>query len=423
MSDSQSTSKASSASMARANLLEAGWARLDSAELRLILDHHIGGPGQYHDQVNNPHRLLLPLGGSSCEVILTFRRKRIAEIERGPAFDADKWERVRAEVNSSVAAAPHQTGREFSFSTYRVRGSWRGECSKVQLLPPPSDAPTASVEMADHPFILEFPLRAAGVQRVTSHRRSITHRRLTNLLNVLLAGHTSLQQLCRPQHCWGVLPGEPGAARSAWVQQTFFANLGSVVVSELSPPAEESLPVLEAEHYYEEMGHDGRGLMVPSDLDEQIVNYQRLSRDSCEKFDRASFWFSMASRQWGVSVSLSFACLVSCVEALTERGARHSTSCGTCGGEFTHEVPGATARFRAFFDEFSPGLSLKKRRNKMYSMRSGILHGGDLMQIDQDLAFGWDPPNWNERDLHNELWSLTRIALRSWLMNAHKPAT
>jgi hypothetical protein len=53
----------------------------------------------------------------------------------------------------------------------------------------------------------------------------------------------------------------------------------------------------------------------------------------------------------------------------------------------------------------------------MYSLRSGILHGSELMALDQDLAFGWDPPWWNERELHSELWSVTRVALRNWLKN------
>jgi len=35
----------------------------------------------------------------------------------------------------------------------------------------------------------------------------------------------------------------------------------------------------------------------------------------------------------------------------------------------------------------------------MYKLRSGILHGSDLMQLDQDLAFGFDPSDFNENEL------------------------
>jgi hypothetical protein len=137
------------------------------------------------------------------------------------------------------------------------------------------------------------------------------------------------------------------------------------------------------------------------------------------KFDRATFWIDMASRQWNISVSASFAALVSAIESLIERGDIHQFKCPTCGTATQHEVPSATRRFKDFFDIYAPDAALAKPRDDMYSLRSGILHGGDLMQLDQDLAFGWDPPWWNERELHEELWSLTLIALRNWLK---KPA-
>jgi len=118
-----------------------------------------------------------------------------------------------------------------------------------------------------------------------------------------------------------------------------------------------------------------------------------------------------------MSVSSSFASLVSAVEALTVRGTTHSIYCGECNGHREHEVPGATERFRAFLEKYAPGTTLRNRRDRMWGLRSGILHGGELMQFDQDLAFGWDPPWWNERELHGELFSVARVALRNWLKN------
>ena len=125
----------------------------------------------------------------------------------------------------------------------------------------------------------------------------------------------------------------------------------------------------------------------------------------------------MASRQWNTSVSVSFVALVSAIESLTERGDRHSFNCPTCGNLAEHEVPGTTQRFKDFFDTYAPGAGLVKRRNDMYELRSDISHGGELMQLDQDLDFGWEPPSQNESELHRELWSLTQIALRNWLKN------
>jgi hypothetical protein len=219
-----------------------------------------------------------------------------------------------------------------------------------------------------------------------------------------------------------VVPSDDDPFAIKWVQEFFFAKLGEAVSDELSPPAHEQLEELNPEEYYTTVGHDGKGLRVPADLDQSICLYQQLSPTNRAKFDRATFWMDMASRQWNISVSASFAALVSAIESLTVRGDRHHIPCPVCGGECQHEVPGATERFRAFFEEYALGAGLTSRRSKIYSLRSGILHGSDLMELDQDRAFGaWDPPWWNEVELHRELRGLTRLALRNWLKNP--PAT
>lgn len=399
-----------------ANLLSETWTNLDSSELRLLLDKRIGGPGQYDGRSNNPNKLYLPLAGASCRIGLTFRDKQIVAIEPGPAFDAAEWERVSDEVEKSILAGVLKVGREYSFSSHRVTGSWRGDRSGMQILPPPDDAPRAQMEMADHPFILEFPIKASNFWPVTNHRRMREHRKLTLLLSALLAGRTSLQPR-RSEHFWASMPCDDGRFETKWVQQFFDARLGEPLIDELSPPASEQLEEVESEEYYATVGHDGKGLRVPGDLDRSICLYLQLSPKNRAKFDRAAFWMDMASRQWTISVSSSFASLVSAVESLTDRGTSHRLYCEECRRHFEHEVPGATERFRSFFEKYAPGVALRNR-SEMYSLRSEILHGSDLMQLDQDLAFGWDPPWWNERELHEQLWGLTRVGLRNWLKNS-----
>ena len=374
------------------NLIKTEWQGLDSGELRLLLGMRIGDPGQYDSRGGNPNNTLyVPLGRSACRIKLTFSHRKIIAVDPGPAFDAAEWERISAEIENSILSGPTRFGREYSFSGFRVLGSWRGRQSGIQILPPPADAPRANVEMAEHPFILEFPISTSELWQVTNHRRIREHRKLTLLLNVLLVGRTSLEPR-RAENFWAYIPVGDHGHESKWVQRFFHAKLGEAVIEELSPPAVEQLEEIQPEEYYTRIGHDGMGLRVPSDLDQSIGYYAALSAANREKFDRATFWIDMASREWNSSVSASFAALVSAIESLTERGAIHQFNCPTCGKPPQHEVPGATQRFKDFFDTYAPGASLAKRREEMYSLRSGILHGGDLMEIDQDLAFGWGPP-------------------------------
>ncbi|QEL14516.1 hypothetical protein [Limnoglobus roseus] len=382
------------------NLLLATWTQLDSHELRLLLDHRIGGPGQYDRRESNPHRIHLPRAKSECRVTLTYSDRRIASVEPGPAFDQSQWDAIVQEIETKVLTGPDRIGREYSFCSHRVPGSWRGDRSGIQILPPHPESPTAPAEYADHPFILEFPIRDAGNWAITNHRRLREHRRLTLMLNTVLAGGMSLQRRSAG-HSWGCFQRDDGQLEVRWVKNAYSGFLGECVLELATPLSDERLEVIPADRYFEEMrGIDGRGLRVPSDLDESICCYQQLPFVRREEFDRAAYWLHMASRQWTISMSSSFGALVSAVESLiNQRG------------------QGSTRRFRTFLEEYAPGASLEARRQEMYDLRSGIFHGSDLMVIDQDISFGWDPPWWNERELHEELWGLTRTVIRNWLRN------
>jgi hypothetical protein len=392
------------------SLLPDTWAGLDQADLRLLLQERIGRPGQYD---GNRDVLHLPLAREKCRVSLTYKGTKIVAIERGAAFDRREWEQICAEIEGPILKGPRRVGRELSFSTFRVEGWWRGSRSGVQILPAPDTAPRGGGG-ADDPFILEFPIQDAGLWPITNHRRIREHRRLTLLLNILLAGATKFLP-DRRRNFWGLV-GFGAEPEIKWVQEWYFANFGEAVADELSSPSGEKLEGLESERYYKEVGNDGRGLRVPDDLDDLICRYQNLLPTLKPKFDRATYWLSMASRQWEDSMSASYASLVSSAEALmTEESSKHTMYCEQCKENRSHDVPGATQKFRAFFEKYTPDPGLRERRNKMYGLRSKILHGSDLMQLDQGHAFGWDPPWWDEREMTTELWTLMRIAARNWL--------
>src|SRR6185312_11431616 len=396
------------------NLLNPSWRDLDQNELRLLLEHRIGGPGQFDGREQHPNIFYLPLAREACRVKLVFDKKVITRIEPGPAFNRSDWGRISDEIANRILVGPTKVGREFSFSSVRVPGAWTGAQSGVQILPPPADAPQAPVEMAEHPFILEFPMRTTDVGPITTYRRIQAHQRLSRLLNVLLTARVSAQ-LLRPEHFWAYDPAT--GTHSRWLQRGFFATLGKPVLDQLSPRAAEGLRVVNSEEYYPSLGNDYDGLSVPDDLDSAICRYRALTPKQREKFDRAAYWMDLASRQWTTSMSVSYASLVSAIEALTDRGQIHNFTCPVCREPCSHEVPGPTERFRAFFDAYAPGASLRPRRSKMYTLRSEILHGSDLMEMDQGRVLGWGPPWWHERELHEELWSLSRCGLRNWLQN------
>jgi hypothetical protein len=269
------------------NLLRDSWADLDQADLRLLLQERIGRPGQYDGDENVIH---LPLGREQCRVSLTYKGAKIVAIEPGLAFDRQEWDRICAEIEGPIMKGPLRVGRDISFNTKGVEGWWRGERSGVQILPAPESAPRAN-EGADNPFILEFPIRDAGVwpttnYPITNQRRGREHKKLTLLLNLLLAGTTKFLRE-RPRHFWANVHFG-GESKCEWVQEWYLADFGQIVVQELSAPVGEKLGEIESEKYYKEaVGLDGCGLRVPDDLDESICRYQSLPAALQAKFDRA----------------------------------------------------------------------------------------------------------------------------------------
>ena len=122
------------------NLIHDTWADLNQDDLRLLLKERIGEGrfGQYDGDENVIH---LPLAREECRVSLTYKGAKIVAIEPGLAFDRQEWDRICAEIEGPIQKGPQKIGRELSFSTHRVDGWWRGERSRVQILPPPERAP------------------------------------------------------------------------------------------------------------------------------------------------------------------------------------------------------------------------------------------------------------------------------------------
>jgi hypothetical protein len=239
---------------------------------------------------------------------------------------------------------------------------------------------------------------ASGRWPVTNFRRMREHRRVSLALNVLLKGGVTIQP-CRSRHLWAVRTDEHANEPAVWVQEFYYANFGEAVSDTLSPATANRIEEIAAADYYAVAGHDGGPLRVPSDLDESLRCFQALSPECRAKFDIATFWLEAASRQWTIATSATFASLAIAVEALGDR------------------AQGASARFRDFLERYAPGASLETRRKEMYALRSDILHGSGLFEMDRDSHMSWAPPEQVERDLLDELWALTRVAVRNWLRN------
>jgi hypothetical protein len=420
------------------NLLAEVPAAVDLYELRDLLDLRIGGPGQYDGESRS--RLYLPQARGACRVVLIYDKDSLSTLQRiepGAAFDEVQWQEILTEVQTSLLSGPMKVGRDYCFSGRRVLGSWRGKKSGVQILPPPAGAPSAPVETAQHPFVLECPLQETSEWRLTNHRRLRKVRTAAMLLNVLLNTSIRPHWVAQPTSLWVSVPGvdtrrfnfdrlrrwlrfpprPPLPSRIEWGQEFFFAPLDPVVIDTPSPAAAKPIQEIESDVYY---GDPLRrpwadGLQVPVDLDASLCAYGRLRNEPKQKLDRSLYWMQLASRFGFRHMAASFVSMVSAIEALVETDGGHEAPCTVCGGTVIHRIPGPTAAFRNFLATYAPGAQLNSRRNELYALRSGIVHGNTLMELDDERFSVWDPAKNRQIELWSELFGITRIALRNWL--------
>lgn len=393
------------------NLFLPEWRAIEQGELRVILEEIFGGPGQTDALSHGERKYFLPLAGAEARICISVEEKSITALEPGPALDAARWDKAATELGDAVNPRAFGVARAIAFSTRRVRGSWRGPESGLQISPPPEDAPDSKYEGADHPFILEVPFAHSAYQRVEAHRIVREIRRTVLLLNAMLAGRISVPPL-RSRHLWAMIDREGAAFEMAWVKEAYWTRLPDG--ADYLEPSNQRLPEIPLAEYFKVRGNDGTGLKIPDDLDAATMRFRQLSSELRAKFDRAIFWFDQASRSWDSSMSASFAALVSSLEALTGRGDTHKFVCPVCNKNTQHEVPGATRRFIDLIKGYGGGGS--EDSNAIYALRSEILHGSGLVQLDDSFAFNWaDPVFRNESELHTQLWSLTQAVLRNWL--------
>lgn len=399
------------------NLLLPSWKNLDSNELRLLLNEKIGGTGQVDGGISESVPFYLPMAGDTCQIVIKYKNKKINSLLPGKAFDAGRWAEASSLINGLVDGGQKRVGRQIGFSAKRVSGNWRGANSNIQICAPPANAPLPNELIAENPFVLEFPFVQSGISRIDNYRLGREHCRYCRVLNVILFSHIQFHGI-RQKKFWAQLwpkDGQPDSVEYRWVQNGYFVDIGEVVAEGHSSPSDPLAMVFSSSVYYLPQTFHGDYLTVPDNLDSLLCNYQSLTLENKEKFDRAAYWFDIAYRQWEISASASYFSLVAAIEALSGKVESDKVKCDQCGIEYKPIASGAIRAFKDFLEKYAQGTGLNGQRNKMYSLRSNIAHGSGLLLLDNEYYFGWDPVSERERDLQWELWRVTKMAMLNWL--------
>jgi hypothetical protein len=187
-------------------------------------------------------------------------------------------------------------------------------------------------------------------------------------------------------------------------QQDTFASTDDLQPMTVAPNAD----------YYAQHGIGvGDVLEVPEILESVLVAFEKASPADRDRFLRACYWFDRGDEVWSTSASLSYLALCNAIEVLL--GHVEADPCPACGKD---RAPGPTQRFADLVGEYANSLP-KAQQRELYDLRSSLVNGHTLLDIDLPGAFGGLVPKQIEQRHTQELGrNIARFAIMDFILKS-----
>jgi len=386
---------------------------LDHYELLNLLGFHFGGSCTTED-----NSVIYPCKDSYI-VRVRSKNDQILSFEPGPGFSKDKFASLKDKVRSTLIDSPGQVIRaDILFSSKPVKGCFRAASGQLQILPAPDHAPRPPVTIADHPFILEFPIKSSSDGFVTNNRAMRRALEWTWILNALL--RASISRIGpRFQHLWGLVPSDPPEAPKQedvkWVQEYYAIDDLPIQYAAFSPQGALRIREIPPDEYYNSNYILSDDLVLPDSLSQMLDKTDKLPFAERQRFLRAVRWFYAARYLHFHLISSCFVALVCAIESLIPE-LEQQVICPECKKD---RSPGPTQRFQDFVETYAPTPDSQERNKKrLYKIRSDLAHGRDLLRFDSS-PWDWslNTTSMTEREALDDLFSIARKIIVNWLRN------
>jgi hypothetical protein len=395
--------------------------QVNDAELSSVLLMHFGNAmSGMSNEAHFSHRDK----NKSGNIKLTYRNGEIISADGSNlktediTLLADKVKRELVETPGTVPA------RCILLSSFRVTGSFGH--GNLCIYPVPDDAPKApdlTYEQRfaeqltiEHPFVAEFPINRSVNFVIQFERLEREARKYALLLNLFLEGKVSRVSRGRQRH-WVHEEGADLFSGYKYLREGYrYNNFGdtgiepSFFLRNVFPPME----TMRYNEYFTDTRNDlNPPMRVSTLLPTFLDRFDRLNKAQQARFLRSAFWFHHASNVSQESNSAAYLAIISSIETLRP-SVSSNAQCEKCGKSLGK---GATQRFIDFLNEMVPTSERdKKERRELYSLRSGLTHGGDLFHSDTEALRGTNPKSANEFHSYTIAMDLAREALLNWLM-------
>lgn len=386
---------------------------LDHYELLTLMGSHWGGSCTTED-----NSVLYPCTESYVVKART-KNDQIISIEPGPGFSENTLVPLKDKIRTTLIESSGSIIRaDILFSSKPVKGSFRITDGQLQIIPAPDHAPHPPMMIADHPFILEFPIKCSSDGFVTNNRAMRRALELTWTLNALL--RSAISRIGpRVRHLWGLALSDqievPTQQNVKWVQEYYAIDNLPIQYADFSAPRPEQIRVIPHDEYYGSPFILSDDLVLPDSISQMIEKADRLDLDERRRFIRAVRWMYAAYPLHSHLISSCFVALVSAIEALMPDPDRQDP-CPTCQKD---RSPGPTRRFQDFVERYAPSPDPEeKNRKRLYKIRSALAHGRDLLRFDS-APWDWslNTTSATEREALDQLFRIVRAVIVNWLLS------
>jgi hypothetical protein len=390
---------------------------VDPDELTWVITSELG-----HSQAGRDDEVIFSADQNGpCALSLHYDKKGVLrDVRTGPAFTDQLLEAISGRVESALLADEWTVvRRNVMFSGQVVEGYWK-HGDVLQMLPAPTEFPKPPQAFGDHPFILEFPVRASPDPFLEAVRATRRSNELRLVLSAVCLGRITVSSNAR-QHWAMVFPrdmtDDSAEVETRWVQEGYSPPTFSAREHEFSVATDrlEVIPFVASDAYFSIPALKvSEALTLPECLPQVIDKLDGLDPAERELFLRACYWIDQATQVWPHSRSLAYLALITAVEtiALGDDGPLDDF-CPECGA---NRAPGPTARFKAFVEKYAGSVPVKVR-DDLYGLRGKLVHGRRLLESDvAPWRMSLDPLSVEQRNLQTMAFMVARVAVINWLL-------
>lgn len=337
---------------------------------------------------------------------LNFNKKhKLLSIEYGPKYSKEIENEIINSFSEIKKTSETFIARLILFCSTPVDGFFKYQ-NKFQIVPVPENAPRPRFYSSLHPFIVEVRIPKTNSNRFNLQQAEKAREEYANILNVLLNKNIST---LTQGHQWII--SEKNNTKCFIGHFGYDLDNFSLFQAEFTETENQSkLNGVKYEEYYQRSY--AQSLDLPSNFESSLCRYFSLAISEQQGFFNSLYLFSRAKTIYSISKSLSYVALISSIESLLDKP-KVLKKCDECLQNIL-EIS-ISQKFKNFVEKFAPGLE-DKDRQILYDLRSNIVHGNRLLEIDNKPFSSWLLPSIMDDHKRVEIClNVVKIALINYL--------